>query len=727
MPNETSCDKAKTTNAERCKRYREKNLEKYRKEDAQRKRLKRAEIAKDPVLNQERLNKQAEEKRLYRLRKIRQSKQVEHPSSEQSSPDKPPSDQSSPPQDKSHSEQSPPLDQFSSEQSPPYESTMDSSQPGPSSQPDIAPTSSFKHNSTRSRSMQRARKALPKSPNKKREVVEDLVKNVLKIRVPSVSDKKRGRPAKDISEVEEKWLDVFIDRADITRCSPRRKDSVYIGKIDGERKYLQIRYLLWTIRETLDIANNANKVETAETFFSAFGKELTFRQLYMYLKKHKEIKWNNEIPHESCTCEICDNLKLFIRGVNSKIEAKLPENCEALVDLFTCNDRTEKCLIGNCDSCPKVDLDFSKPSTETDNDLSDESSVESTPITYYRWTTIDKKVQKVACEMELNDVQTTLSDKMKELKTHLHTHWEQHKTYNKLKNELEPNEMIVHVDFAENYENKQQSEVQSAYFGHTSFSLFTACCYTRSRGELEKHKFVVTTEAKDHSRFAAHCLIKRVVEAVRERVNLSSDAQLKVHLWSDGCASQFRSKFVFRLTTLFPSNWQVHRYYNERHHGKGPMDGLGGCVKNYVFRAVLSEKVVISTPKEFADYANANIRGVDVLYMSISDIGVEPDYIDGTPYIADMAALQAHMIKSDRSKAGFYHLDFYKISTDQTPYYTHWYPRPSDLQEPCGHNDLPESYVLEETCASCLQGEIGPAWLRCPACDQWYHDTCYEN
>ena len=37
------------------------------------------------------------------------------------------------------------------------------------------------------------------------------------------------------------------------------------------------------------------------------------------------------------------------------------------------------------------------------------------------------------------------SVRMIEIKKHLYTHWEQHKTYNQLKNELEPNEMMVHV------------------------------------------------------------------------------------------------------------------------------------------------------------------------------------------------------------------------------------------------------------------------------------------
>ena len=51
---------------------------------------------------------------------------------------------------------------------------------------------------------------------------------------------------------------------------------------------------------------------------------------------------------------------------------------------------------------------------------------------------------------------------------------------------------------------------------------------------------------------------------------------LSIHLWSDGCTAKFQSQFVFQLvTTLFPSRINVIRYYNKRHHGKDPMDGIG--------------------------------------------------------------------------------------------------------------------------------------------------------
>ena len=50
--------------------------------------------------------------------------------------------------------------------------------------------------------------------------------------------------------------------------------------------------------------------------------------------------------------------------------------------------------------------------------------------------------------------------------------------YNKLKEELSENELLLHVDYSENYSNIQPGEIQCTYFGHDSFSVFTTYCYT---------------------------------------------------------------------------------------------------------------------------------------------------------------------------------------------------------------------------------------------------------
>ena len=81
---------------------------------------------------------------------------------------------------------------------------------------------------------------------------------------------------------------------------------------------------------------------------------------------------------------------------------------------------------------------------------------------------------------------------------------------------------------------------------------------------------------------------------------------------------------MFKLLTLIHSEIDLEWYYNESHHGKGQMDGIGDTVKNTVFRKALSGKVVIGSPKEFARYAN-QICKVDSLYLPTAEIPDEPE------------------------------------------------------------------------------------------------------
>ena len=80
----------------------------------------------------------------------------------------------------------------------------------------------------------------------------------------------RGRPCKDLNDDEKDCFITFLARSDLTK--PGRKDDVYIGKKDGERVYKQKLYLLWNLRDILDIANGTGKVEISNSFYQTFEK-----------------------------------------------------------------------------------------------------------------------------------------------------------------------------------------------------------------------------------------------------------------------------------------------------------------------------------------------------------------------------------------------------------------------------------------------------------------------
>ena len=127
--------------------------------------------------------------------------------------------------------------------------------------------------------------------------------------------------------------------------------------------------------------------------------------------------------------------------------------------------------------------------------------------------------------------------------------------------------------------NKQQSEIPSAYFGHDSFSIFTACCYLHDAdGKLVNENVTVISEASDHSRFAAFSCVNKVFNFDREKHNLP--LKFTIHVWNDVSAGQFRSRYVFSLLSTIDRTVNLGWYCNERHRDKGPMDGVGYAIKN---------------------------------------------------------------------------------------------------------------------------------------------------
>ena len=94
------------------------------------------------------------------------------------------------------------------------------------------------------------------------------------------------------------------------------------------------------------------------------------------------------------------------------------------------------------------------------------------------------------------------------LKDHIHRKRIQVAVYNQSKANLKQGEAILYVDYSEFYKNKQQYEIQSAYFGQSTFSIFTACVYrVDDCGDIVKRPITVVSESSDHSTIAALTLL----------------------------------------------------------------------------------------------------------------------------------------------------------------------------------------------------------------------------
>lgn len=174
--------KANTTNADRCKRYREKNKESYKIKDALRKKRARLLLKTDKVKYEEQKKKDRERKELTKLRKkVGIDNNSDH-------------------------------------------LTPDTCQP------------SFSNSAIKSRTIKRVEKVLPRSPRRKSEVIKTFAS---KFNVKVKLGEKVGRKKNNLSDQEQQWVKEFLNRADISYTTPGRRDNVYsvhLKKLKGMLK-----------------------------------------------------------------------------------------------------------------------------------------------------------------------------------------------------------------------------------------------------------------------------------------------------------------------------------------------------------------------------------------------------------------------------------------------------------------------------------------------------------
>ena len=132
-----------------------------------------------------------------------------------------------------------------------------------------------------------------------------------------------------------------------------------------------------------------------------------------------------------------------------------------------------------------------------------------------------QKGSKIEVSLPPEEAIEVCKEEIKVLKQQIFIKRHQHPAYNQLKENLKAGELWLHVDYSENYVNKQQNEIQSAYFGHDCFSVFTACSHLcDAGGKLINENVTVISEASDHSRIAAFSCINTVFQFVCEKDNL---------------------------------------------------------------------------------------------------------------------------------------------------------------------------------------------------------------
>ena len=97
----------------------------------------------------------------------------------------------------------------------------------------------------------------------------------------------------------------------------------------------------------------------------------------------------------------------------------------------------------------------------------------------------------------------------------------------------------------------------------------------------------------------------------------------------------------------------------------GAVDGVGGTVKNAVFRKVLAKQIIINSPREFENLADSIIPGISVIYLS--DIDTSFKNRCRSKAQAAPGTLKVHKVTRNVLETSI-ELSFYHNSNDDTPF-----------------------------------------------------------
>ena len=89
--------------------------------------------------------------------------------------------------------------------------------------------------------------------------------------------------------------------------------------------------------------------------------------------------------------------------------------------------------------------------------------------------TVRTKIVKINQTKPLGQVIPKWVKTIRNLKNHRYRKCEQVARYNIQRDDLKTAETLIYLVYSKTYNNTQQDEIQSAYFGQQNFSIFASC------------------------------------------------------------------------------------------------------------------------------------------------------------------------------------------------------------------------------------------------------------
>ncbi|KAI8442439.1 hypothetical protein MSG28_005952 [Choristoneura fumiferana] len=335
------------------------------------------------------------------------------------------------------------------------------------------------------------------------------------------------------------------------------------------------------------------------------------------------VTWASIKERDTCKCVIHANVELMVMKLH-ELKALPCCNLTRFLAAKTCNVHSTKCLMRECEDCRNKNVEYYLPQPNKS-------------VTYYQWQyettsyekdgkmkTVRKPVKK-QIKVPIRKLVQQLEETMPLVFKHVATITHQYQMVADLKRKLTQNEVLIHIDFSENYCCKYNEEIQAVHFGgaRQQVTLHTGVLYLRDNDGVRPRTFCSLSNNNRHDTMAVWAHLVPVFEWLKIQ-NLKIN---RIHMLSDSPVNQYKNKFMFHIVyrhinDLFPGTTFFSWHYSEPGHGKGAPDGVGGTLKRTADKAVAEGRDIVNlnTLKEILSARCPSIMLFEVNTANITDI-----------------------------------------------------------------------------------------------------------
>ncbi|XP_049871225.1 uncharacterized protein LOC126373477 [Pectinophora gossypiella] len=297
-------------------------------------------------------------------------------------------------------------------------------------------------------------------------------------------------------------------------------------------------------------------------------------QTFCRLRPFWVVKPNTQ-NRDTCLCVVHTNVDMKLSALHTA-NILTYNNHQKLLEEICCDRYDVDCLARSCHTC----RDKNPKYKEFDD---------GTVVKYKMWVCERQQIQDFTTKkprivtkyliktfaLHPRQLITCLQEDLQKFLNHQRNIVHQYKAINDLKANLQDDEVLIHVDFSENYCTKYAAEIQAFHFGgsRAQLSLHTVVIYQQN----SIRSFCTVSENIAHSPAAIWTHLRPIFEALPRGVK-------RVHFLSDGPVTQYRNKTMFfimatKLSEEIPDIEKFTWNYTESGHGKGAPDGIGATCK----------------------------------------------------------------------------------------------------------------------------------------------------